>query len=210
MAVSETAAASTTLPLTVLTEDERIFAQSVRDFADAEIKPHVLAMDEEAAIRPEIVRQCFELGLMGVEVPEQYGGAGGSIFMATLAIEELARVDASAAIYVDVHNTLVNDGVCLRAGTWSGAGIVFANNALHSASGSPYAGSTGAALLAGNVTLGNLDAFVSVTLSGSERDAMPADGSPLIGAGSATWVTEHDLYGTVRAGTIDAGAVDKK
>ena len=70
MAVPETALAASVQPLTLLSEDERIFAQSVREFASAEIRPHVLAMDEEAAIRPEIVRHCFELGLMGVEVPE--------------------------------------------------------------------------------------------------------------------------------------------
>ncbi|HVR29886.1 MAG TPA: acyl-CoA dehydrogenase [Thermoanaerobaculia bacterium] len=100
-------------PLTLLSEDERIFASSVREFADAEIRPHVLQMDEEAAIRPEIVRQCFELGLMGIEVPESYGGAGGSFFLACIAIEALARIDPSVCVLVDVQNTLVNN-VLLR------------------------------------------------------------------------------------------------
>jgi alkylation response protein AidB-like acyl-CoA dehydrogenase len=68
-------------------------------------------MDEAGSFRPELIRQFFELGLMGIEIPEQYGGAGGSMFLAVLAIEELARVDASAAIYVDVHNTLVNNAL---------------------------------------------------------------------------------------------------
>src|SRR5215203_1907517 len=66
---------------------------------------------EAAKFRPEIIEKFFEMGLMGIEVPEALGGAGGTIFMATLAIEELARVDASAAIYVDVHNTLVNNAI---------------------------------------------------------------------------------------------------
>ncbi|HTS89230.1 MAG TPA: acyl-CoA dehydrogenase [Gemmatimonadales bacterium] len=103
-------------PLTTLSEEEELFRATVRDFAETEIKPHVSAMDEAARFKPEIIRNFFELGLMGIEVPERYGGAGGSIFLAALAIEELARVDASAAIYVDVHNTLVNNAL-LRWGT---------------------------------------------------------------------------------------------
>ncbi|HXI21224.1 MAG TPA: acyl-CoA dehydrogenase [Gemmatimonadales bacterium] len=103
-------------PLTQLSEEEELFRATVREFAETEIAPHVHAMDEAAAFRPELIRQFFELGLMGIEVPEQYGGAGGTIFLATLAIEELARVDASAAIYVDVHNTLVNNAM-LRWGS---------------------------------------------------------------------------------------------
>ena len=95
--------------LTTLSEEELMFRDAVRDFAEAEVRPHVHEMDEAAKFRPEIIAKFFELGLMGIEVPEALGGAGGSIFMATLAIEELARVDASAAIYVDVHNTLVNN-----------------------------------------------------------------------------------------------------
>ena len=66
--------------------------------------------------RADLIPKFFELGLMGIEVPEEFGGAGGGIFMSALAIEELARVDASAAIYVDVHNTLVNNAF-LRWGT---------------------------------------------------------------------------------------------
>ena len=102
--------------LSILSEEEQLFRQTIREFAETDVKPHVMAMDEAARFRPELITKFFELGLMGIEVPDALGGAGGSIFLATLAIEELARVDASAAIYVDVHNTLVNNAV-LRWGT---------------------------------------------------------------------------------------------
>lgn len=105
--MSEILTASTAL--TVLTEEEELFRQTVRDFAETEVRPHVKEMDEAGKFRPDLIEKFFELGLMGVEVPEVWGGAGASIFLAMLAIEELARVDASAAIYVDVHNTLVNN-----------------------------------------------------------------------------------------------------
>ncbi|HEV8598641.1 MAG TPA: acyl-CoA dehydrogenase [Gemmatimonadales bacterium] len=95
--------------LTVLSEEEELFRQTVREFSEAEIRPHVREMDEAGHFRPDLIQKFFELGLMGVEVPEKWGGSGASFFLATLAIEELARVDASAAIYVDVHNTLVNN-----------------------------------------------------------------------------------------------------
>lgn len=88
-----------------------MFRDAVREFAETEVRPFVSQMDEAAKFRPEIIAKFFEMGLMGIEVPETYGGAGGGIFLATLAIEELARVDASAAIYVDVHNTLVNNAM---------------------------------------------------------------------------------------------------
>ncbi len=103
-------------PLSILSEEEELFRQTVRDFAESEIAPHVEAMDHASQFRPDLIAKFFELGLMGIEVPEEYGGAGGSIFLATLAIEELARVDASAAIYVDVHNTLFNNAL-LRWGS---------------------------------------------------------------------------------------------
>jgi len=95
--------------LTSLTDEEELFRRTVRDFAESEVQPHVKEMDEAGKFRPDLIEKFFELGLMGVEVPEVWGGAGGTIFLAMLAIEELARVDASAAIYVDVHNTLVNN-----------------------------------------------------------------------------------------------------
>jgi alkylation response protein AidB-like acyl-CoA dehydrogenase len=86
-----------------------MFRDMVREFAETEVRPHVMEMDEAASFRPDLIQKFFDLGLMGIEVPEQWGGSDGSIFLATIAIEELARVDASAAIYVDVHNTLVNN-----------------------------------------------------------------------------------------------------
>ncbi|MEO8138288.1 MAG: acyl-CoA dehydrogenase [Gemmatimonadota bacterium] len=107
---------STAQPLTLLSEEEELFRTTVREFAETEVKPHVHAMDEAAQFRPDLIQKMFELGLMGIEVPEAWGGAGGSIFLAVLAIEELSRVDASAAIYVDVHNTLVNNAL-MRWGT---------------------------------------------------------------------------------------------
>ncbi len=93
-------------PLTVFSEEEKLFQASVREFAEAEIKPYVREMDEKQKIRPEIIQKCFELGLMGIEPGEEYGGSGGSFFMACLAIEELARVDPSISVCVDVNNTL--------------------------------------------------------------------------------------------------------
>lgn len=97
--------------LTVLSEEESMFRDAVREFAGTEVRPYVHEMDEAAQLRLDLIPKFFDLGLMGIEVPEEYGGSGGSLFMAVLAIEELARVDASAAIYVDVHNTLVNNAI---------------------------------------------------------------------------------------------------
>ena len=93
--------------LTTFTEEEQLFANSVREFAEAEIKPYVREMDAAGKLRPEILSKAFELGLMGIEVPDEYGGSGGTFFMACVAIEELARVDASVSVCVDVNNTLV-------------------------------------------------------------------------------------------------------
>ena len=103
------------LPLTVFSEEERLFRTSVRQFADEQVRPHVGRMDRDGKMDPALIRQFFELGLMGVGVPEAYGGAG-SFFMAVQAVEELSRVDASAAIVVDVQNTLVANAI-VRWGT---------------------------------------------------------------------------------------------
>jgi short-chain 2-methylacyl-CoA dehydrogenase len=96
-----------TPPLTVLSEDERLFQDSVREFADARVRPLVREMDEQARMSPALVRQLFELGVMGIEVPEAHGGAGGRFFHSVLAVEELSRVDPSVGVLVDVQNTLV-------------------------------------------------------------------------------------------------------
>jgi butyryl-CoA dehydrogenase/short/branched chain acyl-CoA dehydrogenase len=103
-------------PLTALTEDELMFRDSVRQFAQEAIGPKVREMDEHGKFDPEIIQQFFQLGLMGIEIPEQYGGGGGTFFEAILAVEELSRVDPSAGVIVDVQNTLVNNAL-LRWGT---------------------------------------------------------------------------------------------
>jgi alkylation response protein AidB-like acyl-CoA dehydrogenase len=103
-------------PLTILSEDEQMFRSSVREFAEGEIRPRVEKMDEAAKLDPAILKQCFDLGLMGIETPEEYGGAGANFFSAILAVEELSRVDASVGVFVDVQNTLVNNAF-IRWGT---------------------------------------------------------------------------------------------
>jgi alkylation response protein AidB-like acyl-CoA dehydrogenase len=97
--------------LTTLGEDEEMFRASVREFAEGELRPRVEEMDEAGKLDPALVRQCFDLGLMGIETPEEYGGAGASFFTAILAVEELSRVDASVGVFVDVQNTLVNNAL---------------------------------------------------------------------------------------------------
>ncbi|HOQ44335.1 MAG TPA: acyl-CoA dehydrogenase [Bryobacteraceae bacterium] len=94
-------------PLTVLSEEEKMFQQAVRRFARDEIAPRAREMDEAGAFRQDLLKKFFELGLMGIEAPEEYGGQAGTLFQAVLAVEELAAVDASAAVIVDVQNTLV-------------------------------------------------------------------------------------------------------
>ncbi len=94
--------------LTILSEEEEMFRDAVAGFAEEEVRPRVMEMEKAARIDPELIPKYFELGLMGIEVPEQYGGAGGSLFMVTIAVEEISKVDASSAILCDVQNTLVN------------------------------------------------------------------------------------------------------
>jgi len=104
------------LALTVLREEESLFQTTVRRFAKERVAPHVREMDEAGKFRPDLLSEMFELGLMGIDVPEQYGGQGGSFFQSILAIEELAKVDPSASVIVDVQNTLVNNAIA-RWGT---------------------------------------------------------------------------------------------
>jgi alkylation response protein AidB-like acyl-CoA dehydrogenase len=94
--------------LSTLSDEETMFRDAVAEFAEEEVRPRVQAMERAGRLDPEIIPKFFELGLMGIEVPERYGGAGGTLMMVTLAVEAMSRVDASAAILMDVQNTLVN------------------------------------------------------------------------------------------------------
>jgi len=108
---SETLDQAAAAPLTQLSEEELMFQQSVRDFAIEKIRPLVHKMDHEATMDRDLIRSFFELGIMGVEVPEQFGGAGSTFFTSVLVVEELSHVDASCGVLVDVQNTLVNNAI---------------------------------------------------------------------------------------------------
>src|SRR5499426_2226962 len=107
---------SLSMPLSQLSQDEALFRDSVYEFADREIRPLVREMDEHAKIPPALLRRLFDLGVMGIEVPEAYGGAGATFFHSVLAVEALSRVDPSIGVLVDVQNTLVINAV-LRWGS---------------------------------------------------------------------------------------------
>jgi len=107
----ETTLEVTPTPLTSLTEDEILFRDNVRQFAEDKVRPLAKEMDEKGVFDHGLVEQFFELGIMGIEIPEQYGGAGGKFFDAILTVEELSRCDASAGVVVDVQNTLVNNAL---------------------------------------------------------------------------------------------------
>src|SRR5438270_6642398 len=94
--------------LTLLSEEEAMFRDAVAAFAEEEVRPRVAEMEKAGKIDSALLPKYFELGLMGIEVPDQYAGAGGTLFMVTLAVEEISKVDAAAAIVCDVQNTLVN------------------------------------------------------------------------------------------------------
>src|SRR5438309_1208249 len=98
-------------PLTTFAEDEILFRDNIRQFADDKLRPLVKEMDEKGVFDHDLIQQFFQLGLMGIEIPEQYGGGGGKFFEAILAVEEMSRVDASAGVIVDVQNTLVNNAL---------------------------------------------------------------------------------------------------
>jgi len=99
------------MPLLVLSEDEQLFRDNIRKFAEESIGPLVKEMDEKGVMDHSLVEQFHQLGLMGIEIPEQYGGGGGSFFEAILVVEELSRVDPSVGVLVDVQNTLVNNAL---------------------------------------------------------------------------------------------------
>src|SRR5437868_12992375 len=98
-------------PLTSLTEDEVLFRDNVRQLAEEKLRPLVREMDEKQVFDHGLIRQFFELGLMGIEIPENYGGGAGTFFEAILAVEEISRLDPSAGVLVDVQNTLVNNAL---------------------------------------------------------------------------------------------------
>lgn len=110
-----TASETAPRPLTSLTDEESLFRQSVREFAEQQVRPLASEMDEQGKFSADLIKQFFELGLMGVAIPEEYGGQGGSFFNSILAVEELSRADASAGVVVDVQNTLVNNAVLIWA-----------------------------------------------------------------------------------------------
>jgi butyryl-CoA dehydrogenase/short/branched chain acyl-CoA dehydrogenase len=98
-------------PLTLLSEDEQMFRETCRAFAEERIRPLVRKMDEEAKLDAGLIPELFDLGLMGIHVPEEFGGSGGTFFMSVLAVEEISRVDASFGVFIDVQNTLVNNAI---------------------------------------------------------------------------------------------------
>ena len=114
--MSDMLTASAALPLTQLNEDEQLFRTTVRDFAQQSIGPLVRQMDEEQHFAPDLLPQLFNLGLMGIEIPLEYSGSGGTFFEAILAVEEISSIDASVGVLVDVQNTLCVNAF-LRWGT---------------------------------------------------------------------------------------------
>jgi butyryl-CoA dehydrogenase/short/branched chain acyl-CoA dehydrogenase len=107
----QTLTPSSPAPLTSLTEDEILFRDNIRQFADDKVRPLAKEMDEKGIFDHDLLQQFFQLGLMGIEIPEQYGGGGGRFFEAILAVEELSKADASSGVIVDVQNTLVNNAL---------------------------------------------------------------------------------------------------
>jgi alkylation response protein AidB-like acyl-CoA dehydrogenase len=107
----ETTLQAAPAPLTTLAEDEILFRDNIRQFADEKVRPLVKEMDEKGIFEKDLIHDFFQLGLMGIEIPEQYGGGGAKFFEAILAVEELSRVDASSGVIVDVQNTLVNNAL---------------------------------------------------------------------------------------------------
>ncbi len=115
-AVGASAKSQEHLPLVMLADEEILFRDNVRQFAEEKVRPLSREMDEKGVFDPGLIHEFFELGLTGIEIPDEYGGQGGTFFDAILAVEELSRVDASAGVIIDVQNTLVNNAI-LRWGS---------------------------------------------------------------------------------------------
>ena len=168
--------------------EEQMLLEHVRRFAKEKIGPKVHQMDQAQQLDPEVIKGCFEMGLMGIEVPEEYGGSGYSIFAACLAIEELAAVDPSVSVFVDVQNTLVNNAI-LRWGSQGQKEKYFprlvSDTVASYALSEPGSGS---------------DAFALITRAQEKEDHYELDGSKL-------WITnglEAGLY--IVFATVDQGA----
>ena len=175
-------------PLTVLAEDERIFRDSVREFAQARVKPLVREMDEHASFPRALIDELFALGVMGIEVPERYGGAGGRFFHSVLAVEELSRVDPSVGVLVDVQNTLVINAL-----------LKWGNDDIKERYLGRLAAKTVGAYALSEAGSGS-DAFALTTRAGQDGDAYVITGRKL-------WITnanEADLF--IVFATIDASA----
>ncbi|PYR90658.1 MAG: acyl-CoA dehydrogenase [Acidobacteria bacterium] len=182
-----------TQPLTLLAEDERIFRDSVREFAEAQVRPLVREMDEHAKIPRALVDKLFDLGVMAIEIPETYGGTGATFFHSVLAVEELSRVDPSVGVLVDVQNTLVvnalmrwgSDDIKRRYLTKMAASSVGAYALSEAGSGS--------------------DAFALATRGREVRDA---DGDGYVLTGRKLWITngnEADVFLVFATVNPDAG-----
>ena len=182
------AAVAAPSPLSTLTDDERLFRDSVRAFAVDRVAPLARAMDEQQALDNDLLRALFALGVMGIEVPEVHGGAGGTFFHATLAIEELSRVDPAVGVVVDVHNTLVINAL-LRWGTPAQQASVL-----------PRLASTSLGAYALSEPEAGSDAFALTTRA--ERD-----GDAYVLRGRKVWITnarEADVF--IVFATIDPSA----
>jgi alkylation response protein AidB-like acyl-CoA dehydrogenase len=174
--------------LTGLADDERLLRDSVREFADRDIRPLVREMDERAHIPRTLIDRLFELGVMGIEIPEQFGGAGGRFFQAVLVVEELSRVDPSVGVLVDVQNTLVINAI-LR---WGTAGL--------KARFLPRLASTAVGAYALSEAGSGSDAFALQTRARDDGDAFVLTGRKL-------WITnanEADIF--IVFATVDPGA----
>jgi len=175
-------------PLTVLSEEEQMFRDTVRQFAEDNVIPRVRRMDHDAKIDADLIPQLFELGLMGVEVPESLGGAGASFFTAVLIVEELSRVDPSVGVLVDVQNTLVNN--CI---------LRFGDDAQKAACLSRLAADTVGAYALSEAGSGS-DAFALRTRAVQADDGWHLDGRKL-------WITNGDEAGLyIVFATVDPDA----